>query len=67
MKISQKIELANEIAESILIHNNPQSVIYEYDEYGDKCGLLDEHLLEFNGIYAVVMDSIKYFTKQNNL
>jgi len=59
MDISIQIELASEISEQIVIQNNPQSVIYKYNDYGDECGYLDEIQDQFNEVYNIVLDSIR--------
>tara|TARA_R100001163_G_C5029710_1_gene170272 strand:- start:701 stop:940 length:240 start_codon:yes stop_codon:yes gene_type:complete len=59
MDISMQIELASEISEKIVIENNPQSVIYKYNEYGDECGYLDEIQDQFNEVYNIVLESIR--------
>ena len=57
MDISMKIELASEISEKIVIENNPQSPIYQYDEYGNAT-YLDEIQDQFNEVYNIVLNSI---------
>tara|TARA_R100000278_G_scaffold107277_1_gene84015 strand:- start:625 stop:876 length:252 start_codon:yes stop_codon:yes gene_type:complete len=59
--VALQIELARKIAENIVIENNPQSVIYKYNEYGDECGYLDEIQDQFYEVYDIVIDSIRNF------
>ena len=60
-KMDSKIqfELAREISHKILVNNNPQCELYQYNEYGDQCGYLVDIQLQYNEIYSVVLDAIR--------